>query len=77
MLTSMVLTSELLLLILDQKWKVYHYNIDYYVFKSFLTGQKVLNSLIQNGIKCSYILINAVTYIMKEVVLYYFMYILM
>ena len=34
---------------------------------SLIAGRKVLDSLIQNDIKCSYILINAVTYIMKEV----------
>jgi len=36
-------------------------------FNVLFTGRKVLSNLIQNGIKCSYILINAVTYIMKEV----------
>ncbi len=32
-----------------------------------LAGQHFLRQLVRKGIKCSYVLINAVTYIMKEV----------
>ena len=31
------------------------------------TGSHCLRQLVKNGIKCSYVLINAVSYIMKEV----------
>ncbi|XP_065897705.1 translation initiation factor eIF2B subunit delta-like [Dysidea avara] len=48
-----------------------HKNIQFRVIvvdsRPKMEGRNFLNSLVQNGIECSYILINAVTYIMKEV----------
>lgn len=32
-----------------------------------LTGRECLRKLVKSGIKCSYVLVNAVSYIMKEV----------
>ena len=35
-----------------------------------MEGMNMLKTLVRNGVKCSYVLINAVSYIMKEVSIY-------
>lgn len=56
----------------DQKWKVGKWTIagcnNYCAtIASPLVGRECLRKLVKSGIKCSYVLVNAVSYIMKEV----------